>query len=207
MGGMPKIVKESQITESDANHNTEPKDQKVVEPEKELNSQKVNQGLVSGDGKETKVEEIDAMKMQDEVINQRENSGQEINENSTDKLLKSDTAGKELPNETSPQPQAMAESEKEKLPEGISVRKHQKDYIWKVCNVTAGPDYIPCLDNTKALKMLHTTGHYEHRERHCPDEGPTCLVPLPKGYRTPVKWPKSRDMVYFMFWMKAKIDV
>ncbi|KAL2894053.1 putative methyltransferase PMT26 [Bienertia sinuspersici] len=91
-----------------------------------------------------------------------------------------------------------AESDKEKLSQGISVWKHQKDYSWKVCNVTAGPDYIPCLDNIQAIKMLRTTRHYEHRERHCPDEAPTCLVPLPKGYKTPVKWPKSRDMIWFV---------
>ncbi|XP_021760919.1 probable methyltransferase PMT24 [Chenopodium quinoa] len=151
-------------------------------------------------------EEIDAMKkMQDGAINQ---SDQEINkdlkENSSVLPSKNEsTSGTELSNETSPQPQAMpwptqsAESEKEKLSQGFSVPKQQKEYRWKVCNVTAGPDYIPCLDNVQALKMLHTTGHYEHRERHCPDEAPTCLVPLPKGYRTPVKWPKSRDMIWF----------
>ncbi|XP_057532140.1 probable methyltransferase PMT26 isoform X2 [Amaranthus tricolor] len=80
-----------------------------------------------------------------------------------------------------------------------SVGLHQKEYRWKVCNVTTGPDYIPCLDNVQVIKQLRTTRHYEHRERHCPDKAPTCLVPLPKGYRTQVKWPKSRDMVHLTF--------
>lgn len=68
-------------------------------------------------------------------------------------------------------------------------------YIWKLCNSSASTDYIPCLDNEKAIKKLRTTKHYEHRERHCPEEPPTCLVPLPEGYKRPIEWPKSRDKV------------
>ncbi|KAJ8769102.1 hypothetical protein K2173_000877 [Erythroxylum novogranatense] len=70
-------------------------------------------------------------------------------------------------------------------------------YNWKLCNATAGPDYIPCLDNLQAIKSLRTTKHYEHRERHCPQEPPTCLVPLPEGYRRPIKWPKSREKIWY----------
>ncbi|KAL5729641.1 hypothetical protein ACHQM5_002564 [Ranunculus cassubicifolius] len=74
-------------------------------------------------------------------------------------------------------------------------------YSWKVCNVTAGPDYIPCLDNLEAIRNLRrnlrTTKHYEHRERHCPEEGPTCLVPLPKGYRQSIEWPQSREKIWY----------
>ncbi|XP_042501954.1 probable methyltransferase PMT27 isoform X2 [Macadamia integrifolia] len=70
-------------------------------------------------------------------------------------------------------------------------------YTWQQCNVTAGTDYIPCLDNVEALKHLHTTGHFEHRERHCPEEGPTCLVPLPEGYKSPIEWPSSRDKIWY----------
>ncbi|KAL6993485.1 hypothetical protein U1Q18_011601 [Sarracenia purpurea var. burkii] len=70
-------------------------------------------------------------------------------------------------------------------------------YSWLLCNVTAGTDYIPCLDNEKALRKLRTTRHFEHRERHCPEEAPTCLVPLPEGYRRPIEWPKSRDKIWY----------
>ncbi|KAF5183949.1 S-adenosyl-l-methionine-dependent methyltransferases superfamily protein [Thalictrum thalictroides] len=70
-------------------------------------------------------------------------------------------------------------------------------YSWKVCNVSAGPDYIPCLDNLEAIRKLRTTKHYEHRERHCPEEGPTCLVPLPEGYRQPIEWPQSREKIWY----------
>ncbi|KAK3136252.1 hypothetical protein QOZ80_5BG0430420 [Eleusine coracana subsp. coracana] len=68
---------------------------------------------------------------------------------------------------------------------------------WKLCNTTAGADYIPCLDNDAAIKKLKTTKHYEHRERHCPSTPPTCLVPLPDGYRTPIPWPSSRDKIRY----------
>ncbi|KAK4763993.1 hypothetical protein SAY87_013431 [Trapa incisa] len=70
-------------------------------------------------------------------------------------------------------------------------------YKWKLCNVTAGPDYIPCLDNEKAIHKLRTTKHFEHRERHCPEQGPTCLVPPPEGYQKPIEWPKSRDKIWY----------
>ncbi|WVZ88676.1 hypothetical protein U9M48_035168 [Paspalum notatum var. saurae] len=68
---------------------------------------------------------------------------------------------------------------------------------WKLCNVTAGADYIPCLDNEAAIHKLKTNKHYEHRERHCPAAAPTCLVPLPEGYRQPIPWPYSRDKVWY----------
>lgn len=86
-----------------------------------------------------------------------------------------------------------SKNEKESLESSLS--KDQSEHGWKVCNVTAGPDYIPCLDNWKVIKRLRSTMHYEHRERHCPDEAPICLVSLPKGYKRPIKWPKSRDKV------------
>lgn len=70
---------------------------------------------------------------------------------------------------------------------------------WKLCVFEGAQDYIPCLDNKKVLAKLRSTKHYEHRERHCPteEELPKCLVPLPKGYRTSIKWPSSRDQIWF----------
>ena len=56
-------------------------------------------------------------------------------------------------------------------------------------------DFVPCLDNFKAIKALESRKHMEHRERHCPSPSPRCLIPLPSGYKVPVPWPKSRDMV------------
>lgn len=68
---------------------------------------------------------------------------------------------------------------------------------WKLCNSSAGADYIPCLDNLEAIRKLKTDKHYEHRERHCPREAPTCLVPAPPEYREPIRWPHSRDKIWY----------
>ena len=68
---------------------------------------------------------------------------------------------------------------------------------WEICMVkgSSSVDYIPCLDNWTAIKALQSRKHMEHRERHCPIPNPRCLVPLPRGYKIPILWPKSRDMV------------
>ncbi|WOK94577.1 putative methyltransferase PMT24 [Canna indica] len=84
------------------------------------------------------------------------------------------------------------EVQKNSLPAGGNV-----DSSWKLCQVATGADYIPCLDNVEAIKKLHFTGHYEHRERHCPEEAPTCLVPLPSGYKQPIRWPMSREKIWY----------
>uniref|UniRef100_A0A7N0UAY5 Uncharacterized protein n=1 Tax=Kalanchoe fedtschenkoi TaxID=63787 RepID=A0A7N0UAY5_KALFE len=95
-----------------------------------------------------------------------------------------------------------SENQKERRREEGGGGSSEKDeslygYTWGLCNVTAGPDYIPCLDNEKAIKKLHSRAHFEHRERHCPEEPPTCLVPLPEGYKPSVEWPKSRDKIWY----------
>ncbi|XP_052159949.1 probable methyltransferase PMT24 [Oryza glaberrima] len=91
-----------------------------------------------------------------------------------------------------------AESKNEKESQAASNSSDDETtYNWKLCNNNAGTDYIPCLDNEKAIKKLRTTKHYEHRERHCPVEPPTCVVPLPEGYKCPVEWPTSRDKVWY----------
>ncbi|CAI9759737.1 unnamed protein product [Fraxinus pennsylvanica] len=58
-------------------------------------------------------------------------------------------------------------------------------------------EYIPCLDYKEAIKKLNSTKKGE--QRHCPEKGKelNCLIPAPKGYRTPIRWPKSRDEVWF----------
>ncbi|CDY26534.1 BnaC01g23650D [Brassica napus] len=68
---------------------------------------------------------------------------------------------------------------------------------WELCNATAGYDYIPCLDNEAAIKKLTSRRHFEHRERHCPEDPPTCLVSLPDGYKESIKWPESRDKIWY----------
>ncbi|RDY01588.1 putative methyltransferase PMT11, partial [Mucuna pruriens] len=60
-------------------------------------------------------------------------------------------------------------------------------------------EYIPCLDNEDAIRKLDSTEKGERFERHCPEQGQglSCLVPAPKGYRTPIPWPTSRDEVWY----------
>ncbi|XP_071737033.1 probable methyltransferase PMT26 [Rutidosis leptorrhynchoides] len=82
-------------------------------------------------------------------------------------------------------------------PEHENNNNNNNIYHWKLCNVTAGPDFIPCLDNLQAIKSLRSTKHYEHRERHCPENPPTCLVPVPEGYKHPIEWPTSREKIWY----------
>ncbi|KAH7299175.1 hypothetical protein KP509_25G076200 [Ceratopteris richardii] len=70
---------------------------------------------------------------------------------------------------------------------------------FKVCpsNLT---EYIPCLDNTEAIKMLPSVAKGEKWERHCPqgeDAHMKCLIPPPAGYQYPIRWPRSRDEVWY----------
>ncbi|KAH1125449.1 hypothetical protein GLYMA_06G119400v4 [Glycine max] len=90
-----------------------------------------------------------------------------------------------------------AESQHEKESQKSLVSIDSRTYDWKLCNTTTGSEYIPCLDNWKAIRKLQSISHYEHRERHCPDEATTCLVSLPEGYRSPIRWPKSREMIWY----------
>ncbi|KAK9062028.1 hypothetical protein SSX86_019212 [Deinandra increscens subsp. villosa] len=91
-----------------------------------------------------------------------------------------------------------SDNEKERREQGKSnVAEMAEDHKWELCNVTSGTDYVPCLDNEKAIEKLASRKHYEHRERHCPEVSPTCLVQIPDGYRTPIPWPQSRDKIWF----------
>ncbi|XP_062202686.1 probable methyltransferase PMT26 [Phragmites australis] len=123
--------------------------------------------------------------------------------------LLNETASEVVQNGTFPT-QAAESSEEKKARASKKKKKKNKDkgvagetttaeaaYNWKLCNVTAGADYIPCLDNEAAIKALKSNTHYEHRERHCPADAPTCLVPLPEGYRQPIPWPHSRDKIWY----------
>jgi hypothetical protein len=67
-----------------------------------------------------------------------------------------------------------------------------------LCQWNGAVDFIPCLDNAKAIKQLRSRRHMEHRERHCPSKVDVlrCLLPLPEGYRSHILWPKSRDTIW-----------
>jgi hypothetical protein len=67
---------------------------------------------------------------------------------------------------------------------------------FRVCEESTR-DYIPCLDNVEEIKRLNLSGSLVIYERHCPEEGKRldCLVPMPKGYKRSIPWPRSRDEV------------
>ncbi|KAG7943130.1 hypothetical protein I3843_15G023900 [Carya illinoinensis] len=163
----------------------------LVEGEKKINTDESEDGPKQVDEVLSETVEKDAAENNMEI--QEKNQG-------SDELLPAG-AQSEILNETNTLNGAWStqaiESENEKESQQSSVTKDHSDCRWKLCNVTAGPDYIPCLDNWQAIRKLPSMSHYEHRERHCPEEAPTCVVPLPKGYRQPIKWPESRGKIWY----------
>ncbi|KAG5111888.1 hypothetical protein AAZX31_13G022000 [Glycine max] len=75
-------------------------------------------------------------------------------------------------------------------------RVREKVEKYKTCDVRT-VDYVPCLDNVKAVKKYKESLRGEKYERHCKGMGLKCLVPRPKGYQRPIPWPKSRDEVWY----------
>ena len=153
--------------------------------------------LKTSTNKET-TEKDTQSKAQNRETQQQQDSPKEENSNDSNS---EESLGSSIPKESSESKKSwktqktQSENEKERRKDESNGKASIYGYTWQLCNVTAGPDYIPCLDNEKELKKLHSTKHYEHRERHCPEEGPTCLVPLPGGYKSPISWPQSRDKV------------
>ncbi|RRT74993.1 hypothetical protein B296_00021538 [Ensete ventricosum] len=58
-------------------------------------------------------------------------------------------------------------------------------------------EYTPCHDRTRGRRFERAMLVY--RERHCPgdDELIRCLIPAPPKYKTPFKWPQSRDYAWY----------
>lgn len=56
-------------------------------------------------------------------------------------------------------------------------------------------DYTPCEEQKRAMTFPRDNMIY--RERHCPPDKEKlyCLIPAPKGYVAPFRWPKGRDFV------------
>ncbi|ONK58023.1 uncharacterized protein A4U43_C09F7110 [Asparagus officinalis] len=199
-----------QTQSNDQNKSTEEKSDKTASNEQQLSdTQNSNQESKSDVVivKDKKGEEQIDEKM---VQNQNRDTAQKPDEGKTEDETKEQGAKELLPsgaqaellNETITQNVAWStqasESKNEKEKQATSSSKKEGiSYSWKLCNVTAGPDYIPCLDNEAAIKKLPSTKHYEHRERHCPEEAPTCLVPLPDGYKKSIEWPNSRDKIWY----------
>lgn len=58
-------------------------------------------------------------------------------------------------------------------------------------------EYTPCQDPRRGRKFDRNMLKY--RERHCPakEELLLCLIPAPPKYKTPFKWPQSRDYAWY----------
>lgn len=58
-------------------------------------------------------------------------------------------------------------------------------------------DFVPCMDNVERFPEFNSSEN--NGKRHCPErsKGLDCLVPRPKGYKSHISWPKSRDEVWF----------
>ncbi|MBA0608756.1 hypothetical protein Godav_020942 [Gossypium davidsonii] len=58
-------------------------------------------------------------------------------------------------------------------------------------------EYTPCQDKVRGRKFDRNMLKY--RERHCPakEELLRCLIPAPPQYKTPFKWPQSRDYAWY----------
>ncbi|KAK3131260.1 hypothetical protein QOZ80_6BG0504180 [Eleusine coracana subsp. coracana] len=157
----------------------------VVEEDEEMREEEVVGGVEEKSLDGGIEEESKRLREEEEQIIDRREAQEEI--------LTAGAGGEEQQQQSD---EAEEEEEKEKE-KGDGEEEEQQ--VWRLCNVKSGADYIPCLDNDKAIKKLRPENYrrYEHRERHCPDEGPTCLVPLPVGYRRPVEWPTSRDRIWY----------
>ncbi|KAL2902960.1 putative methyltransferase PMT17 [Bienertia sinuspersici] len=64
------------------------------------------------------------------------------------------------------------------------------------CNMSYS-EYTPCQDPRRGRKFDRYMLKY--RERHCPvkQELMQCLIPPPPKYKTPFKWPQSRDYAWY----------
>lgn len=179
-----ETAKEQEKKDSEEEPKSEEKDSEAGE----TNDSNVEKN--DNDGEQKSEENSDEMKDGEKGdVQSKEQSGNEVfPSGAQSELLNETTTG----NGSFSTQATLSKNEKDKQ---SSEATEQNTYSWKVCNVTAGPDYIPCLDNMEAIRSLRSTKHYEHRERHCPDNPPTCLVVLPEGYRRPIAWPTSREKV------------
>ncbi|KAK2391198.1 hypothetical protein P8452_28323 [Trifolium repens] len=179
---------ETSTKESDSNE-SEKKDESDESEKKSSNSDETTDSNI-----EEKVEQSDN-KESDE--NSSEKNTDDNAKDQTSNEVYPSGAQSELLKESTTQTGSFSTQAAESKNEKESQESSKTGYNWKVCNVTAGPDFIPCLDNLKAIRSLHSTKHYEHRERHCPEEPPTCLVSLPEGYKRSIEWPKSREKIWY----------
>ncbi|GAA0162860.1 methyltransferase [Lithospermum erythrorhizon] len=194
-------LKSSDITQEQKKQTETEKNSGVLQSEdneedEESKSENVNSG--AGETKDSNQGNSDKQSEKKSEEEKNEGAREEKDQDSTEVYLSGSQS--ELSNETTTQNGSFSTQASESKNEEAKIsagKVAQASYEWKVCNTSAGPDYIPCLDNIEAIRHLRSTRHYEHRERHCPDNPPTCFVPLPEGYQKSIEWPKSREKIRY----------
>lgn len=202
----PKQFENSSDGESQTSMESQEETPRSVEVESSSDSDEKTDESERSESEEVREENGDETKQISEAdqenVDQTQEKEIDSHENTKENKAKGDNEALELLEETKVEnggwsTQAVESQNEKRLQHDSVTSNSQNGGSWKLCNVTAGPDYIPCLDNWEAIRNLPSTKHYEHRERHCPDEPPTCLVPLPEGYKRPVEWPTSRDKIWY----------
>ncbi|ESR45737.1 hypothetical protein CICLE_v10002885mg [Citrus x clementina] len=94
------------------------------------------------------------------------------------------------------------------------IRKYHNNLLYlRTSMVVAGKCVMPLLGQIaslawiicKQLECFPAQKHYEHRERYCPEEACTCIAPLPEGYKHSIKWPQSRDRIWYYNFPHTKL--
>jgi hypothetical protein len=199
-------------SDSSGNENSEDKSKTEDEPEKDgkkesTTDSKLPDALPNGGQAELlKENTIEPGTWETQAAESKEEKGRQESENLKDEKQESPQSQSQTPEDKSLKGQESSNQLEGQDKDSKESKENNKDqsnvaiaysHNWHICSSTAGPDYIPCLDNLEAIQKLPSTKHYEHRERHCPKDPPTCLVPLPEGYRLPVHWPESRDKIWY----------
>ncbi|KAL6536557.1 hypothetical protein OROGR_013129 [Orobanche gracilis] len=78
----------------------------------------------------------------------------------------------------------------------LSVNSSEEIEKFPPCEMSYS-EYTPCEDQQRGRKFDRDMLKY--RERHCPakEELLRCLVPAPPNYKSPFKWPQSRDYAWY----------
>ncbi|CAI5481122.1 unnamed protein product [Closterium sp. Yama58-4] len=139
---------------------------------------------------EEKSEEIETQDEKAEEVESREEKAEEIETQEEEKKSKKSKKSKKAKKEK--------KSKKRSSDEDQSTDDQQID-AFPVCDPELS-EVIPCLDHNihKKMKLHLSTSLMEHYERHCPPSNlrVRCLVPPPADYKTPIRWPESRDVVW-----------
>lgn len=78
----------------------------------------------------------------------------------------------------------------------VEINKSEAVQTFPPCSMVYS-EYTPCQDTNRGRKFDRQMLKY--RERHCPtkEEQLLCLIPAPPKYKTPFKWPQSRDFAWY----------